>query len=258
MRAVIKSIWIIVLCLGLFLPSHAESFAHPASGAYLAPPSSWNAHSKELTGLAKLLQKLGITDDIRGNTIFGVPIAQWVRDHQLYYEIPETYHPYEENDARIMEDSIYRGSGSTVAKLKEILLGFYRKIGREEDGVRRLKNLWKKSQLWHYVKWMARDQCITQVRQKREGKLFGSIDVNAMTLEDLPIWPEDLDGRIAEDLINWMSVKGKAPPADYYLTRKVSIAQIAARALKKMPVHFPGQASPQRTIEPISPAAASL
>ena len=130
--------------------------AQAADHSCLAPVSSWQKQSDELAALQALLEKLGIADDMNGNTIFGMPIAEWVKDHHLYYEYPESPNPFEENDARVLANNIRRGS--SVPQIRGMLLGFYRAIGREDEGKQRLNGRSTKAQLWHLVLWMTRNE----------------------------------------------------------------------------------------------------
>jgi len=60
----------------------------------------------------------------------------------------------------------------------------------------------------------------------RAGKLFAAIDISRMPLIDLPIWPVNTQGNLQKDLIQWMAAKTRAPPAKYYLARKVSLKKL--------------------------------
>ena len=251
-----KKLLLCLLALGFLLSVRQEIFAQSADRSCLAPVSSWQKHSDDLAAFQELLEKLGIRDDINGNTIFGMPIVEWVKDHQLYYEYPESPNPFEERDANILANNIQRSN--SVPRIRGLLLAFYKTIGREDEGKRIINGRNGKAQLWHLVLWMARNQTVTQVREKREGKLFATIDVRTMKLKDLPIWPQNSHGSVAEDLVTWMSVKGKAPPLDYYRKRKISMAQIESETSPKWVVPGGEKASRQTTVGPSNPVSEAL
>jgi hypothetical protein len=187
-----------------------------------------------VSGQLSLLSRLGLNDGLDGYMIYGQPIKDWVKAHQLYYEYPETRNFYEERDARIFAENIYRDD---VKRIRETILRFGISIGREASTLESLKGRFSKRKLYPLILWVARGSFITQEKQKRAGKLFAKIDISGMQLRDLPVWPVDEQGSVLDNLLDWMMIKNRAPPFAYYQARKVSLAEF----LKKSPAGQPRQ-----------------
>ncbi|MCX5692329.1 MAG: hypothetical protein NTX47_01380 [Candidatus Omnitrophica bacterium] len=76
------------------------------------------------------------------------------------------------------------------------------------------------------LEWAAQGRFFWQVHEKRHGFLFGKIDISGKAIGDLPIIPVDENGRLDEDLIQWMFQKESIPPFEYYQAKKISLREL--------------------------------
>lgn len=180
--------------------------------------------------ILSILKRLGIKVDLAHDKICGMQFRKWLKEHGLFYDVPPSRNWYEEKDAGLFASRIYRLC--RVPQIRGILLNFAKSIGKEEETKQGLTGRHSKRKLYPFIIWMARLTCVTQVRQRMEGKLFAKIDITDMGLADLPLWPVDDKGDILEDLLGWMAARTRAPPWEYYSpdTRKVSLSQLLPKA----------------------------
>src|SRR3989338_7972877 len=176
------------------------------------------------------IERLGIQIDLEQEKIAGIEKSEWLRNHNLFNDCPPLVNHYEENDAMRLASSIYR---LRIPEIKASLLKFARKIGKEEDILRKLQGRNAKAPLYPFILWMARLKFVTQERQRIEAKLFAKLDIRGMHLIDLPLWPVDSEGNVLTDLIAWISIKNKAPPFAYYKATKVSLRQLLSKTPAK-------------------------
>ncbi|MBM3251472.1 MAG: radical SAM protein, partial [Candidatus Omnitrophica bacterium] len=225
---------------GLILPAAAGLLAHKfLSGNFSDTTSAWagmcafagfmscgNLFDRKSPPLSlrEIKDRLGINDDLEQTKIYGVEIGKWAEAHELFYDSPKSYNLREEEDARLAASNIYQLK--SVKEIRGALLRFAREIGLEKDLQGRLKGRHSKKSLYPLIVWMVKNQFITQVRQKRERKLFGLQDVKGLLLKDACIIAVDEQGNILWDLMDWARTKNRAPPAAYYLAKKSSISQL--------------------------------
>ncbi|MDD2654710.1 MAG: HAD family hydrolase, partial [Candidatus Omnitrophica bacterium] len=229
---------------GFLLVAAAACFISPLS-LTLESSSNAGAPANRNVSINSVLESLGIKDDLEGEKIFGVKIETFAREHHLFLDMPpyETYDIFEMNDYSRQKDFVVQRS---LRYIEEFCLRAARLVN-EEQGMRQwiahLKSRAGKDRKtqkdWLLgrrgphaqertdspVKWALKIYCFKQFRQEKEKKLFAKLGISGMKLKDLPIWPVDEEGRILTGLLDWMTVKNKAPPFAYYEARKQAISQ---------------------------------
>ena len=78
------------------------------------------------------------------------------------------------------------------------------------------------------LEWAARGMFFEQIHEQRKGLLFGKYNIAGLDAGELRIFPVDENGRLREDLMQWMFTEKDPPPIDYYNLRvkKVSLREL--------------------------------
>ncbi|MDP2911940.1 MAG: hypothetical protein Q8N76_06390 [Candidatus Omnitrophota bacterium] len=78
------------------------------------------------------------------------------------------------------------------------------------------------------LEWAARGMFFEQIHEQRKGLLFGKYNIAGLDAGELRIFPVDENGRLREDLIQWMFTEKDPPPIEYYNLRvkKVSLREL--------------------------------
>ncbi|HRZ86390.1 MAG TPA: HEAT repeat domain-containing protein [bacterium] len=188
----------------------------------------------------ELLARLGVTDGLQGDTIFGTSIEKWAKSHRLFLESQPDTPDYERKQFNACVD-YYKSRGATLESVEQFIMAYAESIGEEvktRQWIERLKAAARrdgKPQKSYLMgdkgpfMWAARRTSYRDAAQMQGGKLFGAFDLAGMKLRDLPIWPVDDQGSIREELCGWMAQSGSVPPPAYFRATKIPLAKILSK-----------------------------